>query len=191
MILRVKKSTTNGKIRIPGSKSHTIRALFIASLASGRSEIYNPLISDDALSAVKVLRALGAKIETSPRHYSVDGFGGVPQVPEDIIDVGNSGTTLRFAVMAATLIEGYSVFTGDYQIRRRPLGSLLDAVNNLGGVAFATRNNGMAPVVIKGRASGGETPLDSFTSQYISSVLINAPLMEKDTRIIVSRLNEV
>lgn len=105
--------------------------------------------------------------------------------------MGNSGTTLRFGTVAAALGEGYSVFTGDYQIRKRPLEALLSAVNNLGAQAISTRNNGMAPVVVKGKIKGGVTELDSVTSQYLSALLINGPLFQKDTEIIITRLNEI
>lgn len=191
MKLSVTKSKVGGRVRIPGSKSHTIRALFIASLADGRSEIIDPLVSSDAISAVEVCRALGAKIDIKKDRYVVEGFNGNPAVPEDVINVGNSGTTLRFGIMTAALSEGCKVFTGDSQIRRRPLGPLLDAMNNLGANVFSTRNNGMAPVVVQGRLEGGNTTLDSVTSQFLSSILINAPMLEKDTQIEVTRLNEV
>jgi 3-phosphoshikimate 1-carboxyvinyltransferase len=191
MFLKVSRSKTSGMVRIPGSKSHTIRALFFASLANGKSTIINPLISNDALSAVEVCKALGAGIEATGNQYAVQGFGGTPQTPLDVIDVGNSGTTLRFGVMTAALNEGYTVFTGDYQIRRRPLGPLLEAMNNLGAAAISTRGNGMAPVIVKGKAIGGLTGLDAVTSQYLSALLVNAPLLEKDTEIRITRLNEV
>ncbi|MDP4091968.1 MAG: 3-phosphoshikimate 1-carboxyvinyltransferase [Bacillota bacterium] len=191
MYLCAERSKTGGKVRIPGSKSHTIRSLFIASLCEGKSQIRNPLISNDALSALKTCRSLGAVIEQHNDYYSAQGFGGIPSTPEDIIDVGNSGTTLRFAVMAAALGNGYSVFTGDYQIRRRPLAPLIDAINGLGAEAVSTRSNGMAPVIVKGRASGGKISLDAVTSQYLSSILISAPLLDNDTEITLTRLNEV
>jgi 3-phosphoshikimate 1-carboxyvinyltransferase len=165
--------------------------VFLASLAGGTSEIINPLISQDALSAVEVCRALGATIETSSQKFTVTGFNGNPQTPEDIVNVGNSGTTLRFAVMTAALNDGYTVFTGDYQIRRRPLGPLISALISLGAQVFSTRNNGMAPVVVRGRAKGGQAELDAVTSQFLSAMLINGPLLEQDTRIKVTRLNEV
>ena len=191
MIFRVKKSDTGGCIRIPGSKSHTIRALFIASLADGKSQILSPLVSNDALSAVEACRAFGAEIEILDDRFVVTGLNGNPKIPEDIINVGNSGTTLRFAVMTAGLVDGCTVFTGDYQIRRRPLAPLIDAMNNLGAEVFSTRKNGMVPVVVKGRLKGGTTGLDSVTSQYLSSMLINLPLLKKDTQIHLTRLNEV
>jgi len=107
-----------------------------------------------------------------------------------VVDVGNSGTTLRFAMMTAGLAEGWTVFTGDSQIRRRPLRPLIKAMNQLGGNVFSTRGNDMAPVAVRGRLKGGSTELDAFTSQYLSSILINAPLLDQDTEIIITRLNE-
>ncbi|HHW32128.1 MAG TPA: 3-phosphoshikimate 1-carboxyvinyltransferase [Clostridiaceae bacterium] len=191
MLLKVRKSSVSGRIRVPGSKSHTIRALFIASLSKGQSEIVHPLISNDALSAVKVCEALGATIEKTEDRFIVRGFGGKPITPENIIDVGNSGTTLRFGVVTAALGDGYSVFTGDEQIRRRPMASLIEAMNNLGSPTFSTRGNGMCPVVVKGRIKGGTTSLRSVTSQYLSSILINAPLFERDTELVLTELNEI
>ena len=190
MLLKVRKSKTHGSVVIPGSKSHTIRALFIASLAGGRSVIKDPLVSKDAYSAVSVCRAFGARFENAGSSYIVEGFGGIPSVPENIVDVGNSGTTLRFAMMTAGLTDGCTVFTGDYQIRRRPLGSLIHAMNELGAEVFSTRGNDMAPVVVKGMLKGGKAELDAVTSQYLSSVLINAPVIERDTEITITRLNE-
>lgn len=191
MLLKVRKSETRGCVMTPGSKSHTIRALFIASLAKGQSVITNPLISEDALSAVAVCRAFGARIQNDGDRFVVDGFNGLPSVPENIIDVGNSGTTLRFGLMTAGLMEGCTVFTGDYQIRRRPLGPLIDAMNMLGAEVYSTRGNKMAPVVVKGRLKGGKTELDAVTSQYLSSILVNAPVLEKDTEVVLTRLNEI
>lgn len=191
MFLKVSKSSISGKVKIPGSKSHTIRSLFFAALAEGNSEIRNPLISDDALSALSVCKSLGADIIHNEEGFFVKGFSGTPITPDDIIDVGNSGTTLRFGLMTAALGNGTTVFTGDYQIRRRQVGPLIEAINNLGGNAFSTRNNGMAPIVINRKAIGGKTPLDSFTSQYLSSMLIHAPLLSKDTEINLVRLNEI
>ena len=191
MVLRVEKSNTGGCVTIPGSKSHTIRALFFSSLAEGRSVIRNPLISNDALSALKVCKAFGAEIENLGDRFEVKGFGGTPCTPEDIIDVGNSGTTLRFGLMTAGLNDGCTIFTGDYQTRRRPLGPLIEAMNSLGAEVFSTRANGMAPVVVRGRLKGGRAELDAVTSQYLSSILINSPLLEKDTELAIIRLNEV
>jgi 3-phosphoshikimate 1-carboxyvinyltransferase len=187
----VKKSSINGIIDIPGSKSHTIRSLFFASLASGKSKILKPLISEDAISAFNAATAFGSKIEKNTEGYIVEGLSGIPQLPDNVIDVGNSGTTLRIALSIAGLIDGYTVFTGDEQIRNRPVGPVIDALNNLGAVAFTTKNNGKAPAIVKGPAKGGFTKLDGISSQFLTSLLISCPLMPKDTTIELTRLNEI
>lgn len=186
----VKKSNTKGKVFIPGSKSHTIRALYIASLANGESTIKEPLFSADTQSAINICRAFGAQIRNEQNAIIVQGFNGAPKVPDNILDVGNSGTTLRIGLSTAALIEGISIFTGDEQIRNRPLDSLITALINLGAEVITNKNNGKAPVIIKGKAEGGSTTLDAVTSQYLTSLLINAPLFAKDTEITVTNLNE-
>lgn len=191
MLLTVKKSETCGCVEIPGSKSHTVRAVFIAGLAEGRSVIVNPLISGDTLSAIAVCSAFGAGIRNEGDRLLIDGVNAAPLLPEDVVDVGNSGTTLRFGMMTAGLMNGYTVLTGDSQIRRRPLGPLIAAMNTLGAEVFSTRGNKMAPVVVKGRLKGGRTELDAVTSQYLSSVLIHAPLLDGDTEVVLTRLNEI
>ena len=190
MRFAVKRSKMAGTVKIPGSKSHTIRSVYIASLADGTSVIRSPLLSLDTEAAIRVCGAFGAEIKKEDGRLEITGFGGKPSTPEDIIDVGNSGTTLRLGVSTAALGEGYSLFTGDEQIRSRPMNPLLHSLNDLGALAVSTRDNGKAPLIIKGRASGGKTRLEAVTSQYLSSLLMNAPLFEKDTQITVTKLNE-
>jgi len=190
MKFRVKKSDIKGSIEIPGSKSHTIRALFLAALADKKSKVLKPLISDDTKSALNTCRAIGGKVDEIEGGYSVEGLNGRPKVPDNVIDVGNSGTTLNISLGTSSLIEGYTIFTGDHQIRSRPVGPLIEALNCLGAQIFCAKNNGKPPVVVKGKAKGGETKIDAVSSQFLSSLLINCPLMEKDTTIEVTRLFE-
>jgi 3-phosphoshikimate 1-carboxyvinyltransferase len=193
-----------GSVTIPGSKSHTIRALFIASLAEGTSVIRSPLVSKDAEAAVSACRAFGAKIEGKEDSFAVRGFGGRPCTPDDVVDVANSGTTMNFSIGMASLTKGTTVLSGDEQIRRRPVGPLLDALRDLGVDAFSTRGNGTPPVVVTGRSSGSEPGaakdgfakdgfcrMDAPVSQYLSSLLIHAPLFKNDTEIEMIRLLEV
>ncbi|MEN8905100.1 MAG: 3-phosphoshikimate 1-carboxyvinyltransferase [Clostridiales bacterium] len=191
MIMKIKSSKVSGEIAIPGSKSHTIRAVVIASLAEGVSKIRKPLISEDALSAVETCRSFGAKIKTETDFFEVQGFGKNPKTPDNIIDVRNSGTTLRITLMVAALIDGMTVFTGDDSVRKRPLEPLIKAMNNLGAKVYSTKNNGKAPVIVSGKIIGGKTDLDAVTSQYLSSLLISLPLIENNTEIVIKRLNEV
>ena len=193
MKLIVRKSRLKGTVLIPGSKSHTIRAVAIASLASGESLINNPLQSSDTQAAVSCYRALGAEINTSdPNLWKVTGTGGEINVPQDIIDVGNSGTTLRIAMGSAALAaSGQTItFTGDEQIQTRPVGPLMDALSDLGAGCTSLKNNGKAPVEITGKLAGGKTSIAAITSQYLSSLLLCTPLAPKGTEIDVTLLNE-
>jgi len=193
MKLITAKSRLAGTVAIPASKSHTIRAVAIASLAEGKSLIRNPLVSSDTMSAVECYRALGAAIDTSDsKLWKVTGTGGEITAPPQTIDVGNSGTTLRIAIGTAALAQtGQKIrFTGDEQIRSRPVGPLMDSLNALGAKCISVNNNGKAPVEIAGRLSGGKTTISCTTSQYLSSLLLCTPLAENDTEIEVTVLNE-
>ena len=193
MKLIVKKSRLKGAVTIPASKSHTIRAVAIASLARGQSTIGNPLISSDTQSAIQCYRALGANIDTSDtKIWKVAGTSGQIKVPQEPIDVGNSGTTLRIAMGSAALADPIrsTVFTGDEQIRNRPIGPLIDALGDLGAKCTSLENNGKAPVKVTGQLRGGKTSIAATTSQYLSSLLLCSPLAKKDTEIDVTLLNE-
>lgn len=193
MILTVKKSALSGRVRIPGSKSHTIRAVAIASLANGTSRIHNPMISEDALSAVRCYRELGAEIDIqNPVLWTIKGSGGQITAPKQPIDVGNSGTTLRLAAGSASLADANAeiFLTGDRQIQSRPIQPLLDALTDLGAAADSLNQNGCAPIRIGGTLKGGTTTIECFTSQYLSSLLMAAPLAAGPSTINVSLLNE-
>lgn len=191
MDLTTKKSTLNGTVDIPGSKSHTIRAVAIASLAGGDSHIRGPLDSSDTQAAVETYRALGATIDQSEDGWHITGTNGNLTAPAETIDVGNSGTTIRIAMGSASLIpEGTVTLTGDEQIQQRPAGPLAKALNDLGATVTDIGDTACPPYKIQGRIQGGETTIECKTSQYLSSLLMCCPLAENDTRIIVPLLNE-
>jgi len=193
MKLVVRKSRLKGTVAIPGSKSHTIRAVAIASLAGGQSLIRNPLDSSDTQAAVACYRALGAVIDTTdPKFWQVTGTNGRITPPEEIIDVGNSGTTLRIAIGSAALASPgrKTTFTGDEQIQSRSVGPLMESLNGLGAKCVSLKGNGKAPVEITGQLRGGRTTIAASTSQYLSSLLLCAPLAPDDTAIDVTLLNE-
>jgi 3-phosphoshikimate 1-carboxyvinyltransferase len=186
----VKPSRLSGAVAIPGSKSHTIRALAFALLGSGTSLIDLPLDSSDTRSCRAMIQMFGARIESTAGSWKVTGTGGDLAVPADVIDVGNSGTSLYVGMGIASLANAHTVFTGDHQIRSRPADGLIAAINDLGGCAFSTRGNGMPPIVVKGKISGGSTSVRAVTSQYLTSLLIAAPCARGDTVIRVPLLNE-
>ena len=193
MKLIVRKSQLRGEVVIPPSKSHTIRAVAIASLADGQSTIRKPLVSNDTLSAVNCYRQLGAEVDTGDSScWKVTGTGGQIKSPRKIIDVGNSGTTLRLAMGSAALAGAgqISTLTGDEQTQNRSVGPLMEALGNLGAKCTSVKNNGKAPVEVVGGLKGGRTTIAAVSSQYLSSLLLCAPLAKEDTEIDVTLLNE-
>ena len=119
MNLLVRKSQNlKGEIRMPRSKTHSFRALILASLANGKSIIREPKLSNDWHEAVKAMRLFGAKIEEIRKNiYRVEGVAGKLQTPNDIINVGDSGTMLFFTSGVAATCPGWTVITGDQSIR--------------------------------------------------------------------------
>jgi len=193
MRLIVEPSRVEGTAAIPASKSHTLRALTIATLAEGESAILNPLESLDARSGVGAARALGAEVTLAEGEWRVAGIGGRPRASGAsgiVVDVGNSGVTLRMMLSAAALAGGRTEFTGDEQIQRRPLGPLLQALTDLGAPAKSLGGNGCAPCEVTGPMRGGETSIACPTSQYLSSLLVATPLAPGDSVITVTELNE-
>jgi len=193
MQLIVRKSRLKGSVKIPGSKSHTIRAVAIASLAEGASTIRSPLGSGDTLSAVSCYRMLGAQIDTSESTlWKVIGTGGRIHAPKKTVDVGNSGTTLNLALGSASLAPDRQTtnFTGDAQIQSRSSEPLIRSLNELGAKCISIKNNGKPPVAVTGRIKGGKTSVAAVSSQYLSSLLLCTPLAAKDSEIDVTLLNE-
>jgi 3-phosphoshikimate 1-carboxyvinyltransferase len=197
MNVRITPRRFTGTVKIPASKSHTIRQLLIASLADGESEIKYPLDSLDTRSCLCACRTFGAEIAEQRNgdeiiSLRVRGNGGFKKgvQPNTIIDVGNSGTTLYLALAAAGLQQQPIVFTGDEQIQKRSAAPLLDALAGLG--VSSQSNNGCAPITINGQWKGGKVSLSCPTSQYLSAILIASPLapIGTVTEIDVPLLNE-
>ena len=192
MQLIVNKSSLKGTAPMPGSKSHTIRSVAMASLADGDSKIFAPLNSADTLSAVDSYRVLGAEIDLLGDYWAVKGVGGNPSLTKSTIDVGNSGTTMRFAIGSAALLppDRHVTLDGDHQIRSRPQGPLLDAYSQLGAKCGSAAGDGKPPLTVQGGLKGGHISIECKTSQYLSSLLFHCPLAENDTEITVPLLNE-
>jgi 3-phosphoshikimate 1-carboxyvinyltransferase len=160
----------------------------MASLADGESNVRNPLISRDTTATIEACRSMGATIEETQSGLRIEGTDPV-STPDDVVNVENSGSTLRFMTSAlATAPGGYAVLTGDASIRKRPMQPLLDTLSELGVEAWSTRADGRAPIVVKGGGiRGGEATMKGdVSSQFVSSVLISAPKAAKRTLIEVA-----
>ncbi|HOI70056.1 MAG TPA: 3-phosphoshikimate 1-carboxyvinyltransferase [Methanothrix sp.] len=182
MIASVERSQVSGDVEVPPSKSYTHRAITISALGPGGS-VKRPLLSADTRATIRAAEAFGAEIAIEGETLAVAGAGGGPKTPENVIDVENSGTTLRIMAAVAALTDG-AVLTGDASIRRRPNGPLLKSLCDLGGEAFSIKKDDCAPLVVRGRIRGGRTVLDgSVSSQFLSALLISCPLAEGGSEI--------
>ena len=187
----VRPSTLRGEVDIPGSKSHTIRGVLLASLADGESVLEAPLASADTEAAVGVYQQLGARFELGSDEWRIHGVGSSMRQPEAPLDVRNSGTTLNVAMGTCALLPGDGVtLTGDAQIQRRPSRALAAALNDLGAQVVAERDNGCAPFRVRGVLRGGHTSIECRSSQYLTSLLLACPLATGDSEIEVPLLME-
>ncbi|MDF1557858.1 MAG: 3-phosphoshikimate 1-carboxyvinyltransferase [ANME-2 cluster archaeon] len=174
-------SVLKGEVLAPPSKSYTHRAVVMASL-SGRTIVRRPLLSADTIATIQACRALGAVIREENDTLIVHGVNGKPVTPADIIDVANSGTTLRLMMAVSALCDGTTVLTGDESIQTRPNTPLMQVLNQLGASVLSTRDNGMAPIEVTGPLKGGEAVMDgSISSQFFSALLIACPLCPEGT----------
>lgn len=172
-----KNKLLKGDLRIPASKSHTIRALLIASFAGSPSRIRYPLYSEDTRSCLKACRLLGAEIKECEWGWDVLKPVDTRANQVDLkIDTGNSGTTLYLITAMAAIQDRRVDFDGDEQIRSRSAANLLNALKDL-GVKVESSKNACAPYSVCGPMKSGETSIECPTSQYLSALLLALPLL--------------
>ena len=147
-----KVSKLKGNVFIPGDKSISHRSLILGSIAQGETRIYNFLNSLDCLKTLECMQALGAEIELGKDNsVKIKGKGlyGLKE-PKDILDVGNSGTTIR---LLAGLLSGqdfYSVLNGDASVRKRPMKRVVEPLRLMGADIWGRKDGQFAPLSIKG-----------------------------------------
>lgn len=166
-------SQLSGSLTVPSSKSHTLRAIYFAALASGTSHIEHFLPSPDTQAMIDAVRQLGATVKINNTTLEIQGCAGKPSPPKDIIQCGNSGQVLRFIGALAGLLPSYTILTGDASIRQnRPIQPLLEGLNQLGAFAASSLDNGHAPIIIKGPLTKQIALVDGEDSQPISGLLM-------------------
>ena len=177
MNCKVEKSKISGEVNCPSNKSYTHRGIFLASLAGNNSKVENILLSADTKATIEACRKFGAIIEVDNSTLVVkESIKIGTKVPE--INTENSGTTIRIAIGIASLFSEKITLTGDSSIQKRPMQPLLDALSSIG--AKCNSKDGNPPVTIEGSVSGGEIKIPgNLSSQFISSLLISAPLTQK------------
>jgi 3-phosphoshikimate 1-carboxyvinyltransferase len=143
-----------GRAAVPGDKSISHRALMFGALAVGRTEITGLLEGEDVLATAAALRAMGAAIENlGDGHWRVDGVGlGGLAEPEDVLDLGNSGTAARLLLGLLATHPFTAFVTGDASLRTRPMGRVITPLSGF-GAQFHSREGGRLPLAVTGAAN--------------------------------------
>lgn len=178
-------------VDIPGSKSVTARALFLAAAAAGTTTLLRPLHSDDTEGFAEGLGRLGYRLERGPDAWRVEGRPAGPAVSEADVYCRDGATTARFLpTLAAAGSSGTYRFDASPQMRRRPLAPLTDALRTLGVDLRHEQAEGHHPLRIAAAGiKGGELTLDAGeSSQYLTALLMLGPLTEEGLRITVTDL---
>jgi len=176
MNCRVEKSEISGNIVCPSNKSYTHRAIFLASLADGKSIIKNILRSGDTNATINACKNFGVEIKDVGDDITVTS-ASVLKLHSNTIDAANSGTTIRIATAISALANDKIVLTGDSSLKKRPMQPLLDALESLG--AKCSSSNGNPPISVSGEIKGGEVKIPgNISSQFISALMITAPKLE-------------
>ena len=177
MNCKVEKSKLSGNLVCPPNKSYSHRAIFLAALAGNNSKVNNVLFSTDTIATINACKNFGAQIEIGDSSVVVkQPIGKGLFVPK--INAENSGTTIRIASGIASLFSKETTLTGDSSLQKRPMQPLLEALQSIGAKCSST--DGKPPMKITGKIKGGDVTIPgNLSSQFISALLISAPLTEK------------
>lgn len=187
MIKSIKKAgKISGTINVPGDKSISHRAVMFGALAEGDTRITGFLESEDCLSTIRCIRALGVKIDKENEDYIVRGKGisGLRE-PDEILDCGNSGTTIRLLSGLVSGLGFHVVMTGDASLRKRPMTRVKDPLEKM-GVRFDGKENGKyAPISVRGKNLKAITYKMPVASAQVKSAILLAGLNAEGTTEII------
>ncbi|EDS6426824.1 3-phosphoshikimate 1-carboxyvinyltransferase [Salmonella enterica] len=177
----------DGAINLPGSKSVSNRALLLAALACGKTVLTNLLDSDDVRHMLNALSALGINYTLSADRTRCDitGNGGALRAPGALeLFLGNAGTAMRPLAAALCLGQNEIVLTGEPRMKERPIGHLVDSLRQGGANIDYLEQENYPPLRLRGGFTGGDIEVDgSVSSQFLTALLMTAPLAPKDTTI--------
>lgn len=171
-----------GRLRIPGDKSVSHRAIMFGSIAEGTTRVTNFLPGEDCLGTIRCFQALGVPIDGDGTEWVVRGQGlhGLKE-PIDVLDVGNSGTTLRLMLGLLAGMPGFAAVTGDASIRRRPMGRIVQPLRMMGAEIWGRKDGTLAPLAIKGGALKPMAYQSPVASAQVKSAVLLAGLYAEGT----------
>ncbi|MBD2305377.1 3-phosphoshikimate 1-carboxyvinyltransferase [Chroococcidiopsis sp. FACHB-1243] len=169
-----------GCIRVPGDKSISHRALMLGALANGETQIQGLLLGEDPRSTASCFRAMGAEIsELNTDLVRVKGIGlGQLEEPADVLDAGNSGTTIRLMLgILASHPERFFAVTGDSSLRSRPMSRVVKPLQQMGAQIWGRKGNSLAPLAIQGQNLKPIHYQSPIASAQVKSCILLAGLM--------------
>jgi 3-phosphoshikimate 1-carboxyvinyltransferase len=172
--------TVKGNITIPGDKSISHRALMLGAIAEGETIIEGLLLGEDPRSTAACFRAMGAEIsELNSERVIVQGIGlGNLQEPEDVLDAGNSGTTIRLMLgLLASHPDRLFTVTGDHSLRSRPMSRVIKPLEQMGAKIWGRKANSLAPLAVKGQKLQPIHYQSPIASAQVKSCILLAGLM--------------
>ena len=179
----------NGSVTLPGSKSLSNRILLLAALAEGTTVVENLLDSDDIRHMLGALNLLGVNVSLNEDKTvaTVEGVAGKFKTPSEPLFLGNAGTAYRPLTAVLAAVEGEYQLVGEPRMEERPIGHLVDALQALGGDVEYLKHKDYPPLAIKGgKINGGKVAIDgSISSQFLTALLMAAPLFNGDTEITI------
>jgi 3-phosphoshikimate 1-carboxyvinyltransferase len=179
-----------GTVNVPGSKSLSNRALLLAALANGQTHLTNLLDSDDIRHMLKALTQLGVEYRLSEDKTQcwVTGLGHAFNCKTGLeLFLGNAGTAMRPLCAALAASAGEFILTGEPRMEERPIGALVDSLRQAGTEIEYLKNQGYPPLKILGKSLvGGTISVDgSVSSQFLTALLMAAPLFKQDSEIVI------
>jgi 3-phosphoshikimate 1-carboxyvinyltransferase len=177
MLVIEKISRISGTISVSGDKSISHRAVMLAAISKGKSTIEGFLNGQDCLSTISCFRAMGVQIKQQGQRVEVEGRGlaGL-QEPQDILDAGNSGTTMRLLSGILSGQNFFSVLTGDQSLRQRPMARVTEPLKRMGAFIDGRQGGQLAPLSIRGGGLQGITWETPVASAQIKSAILLAGL---------------
>ena len=179
----------SGTINLPGSKSVSNRALLLSALSQGKTRLTNLLDSDDVRYMLDALKALNIKYHLSDDRTicDIEGVGGKLHSAHPLeLFLGNAGTAMRPLAAALCLADNNIVLTGEPRMKERPIGHLVDALRQGGAKIDYLETEGYPPLHIHGGFTGGKIAVNgSVSSQFLTALLMAAPLASNDTEITI------
>ncbi|MEM8718979.1 MAG: 3-phosphoshikimate 1-carboxyvinyltransferase [Cyanobacteria bacterium P01_G01_bin.39] len=175
-----KRTALIGQITIPGDKSISHRALMLGAIAEGETVIEGLLLGEDPRSTAACFRAMGAEIsELNSQQVIVHGVGiGNLQEPEDILDAGNSGTTMRLMLgLLASHPDRLFTVTGDSSLRSRPMSRVVKPLTQMGARIWGRKDNSLAPLAVRGQQLQPIHYHSPIASAQVKSCILLAGLM--------------